>query len=814
MALLEKLTDAGRWPAETEPGLKQRFGSAIEDGVRPAALLISFLLLAVSFSVASAAEAREAGSGAKAQLAGQLLPIRGGNDEAIDSARQADLTISRAERVLVQVYVSGPAEAAVERLRKAGMSVKATADEPVPAVEGWVEANALTSVARLGFTDAVLPVMAGGSDAGSVQSEGVAAHRIPQAIGSGAVDGDGVDVGVISTSIDQLGGGISDSQATGDLPPTVTVLKDDPGADDDEGRAMAEIIFDGAPGIDRILYASGTAAGPLDKADSIDQLVAGGAEVIADDIFWLNEPFFQDGAISQAVDRARAAGVTYVASAGNRARQSWEGTYDASTGSSGIHDFNPGASPVEDPTPEVQTLATIANGGFIQLVAQWGEPWGGAETDLDFKLVTPDGDPLPCFVAADQPGANPSGGLDNNPSSGLPLEIFSWQNNCNAGDVEVALSIERFSGTNSPFIKYIARGSFGSFNPEYGTNSNTINPDAASAEGALTVAAVDATDPGLDSPQPYSSRGPNTRLFDKDGARLPGPQVRLKPELAAADGLSTTVPGFGAPGDPFAFFGTSAAVPSAAGIAAVLRSSNLAANADEIERVMTTPANAIDCIESPLVPDPDCGAGFLLADRAFSGLDLATPDTIINSGPSGTITTDQATFTFAGSPAADTAKVQCRIDSGPFTDCTSPKTFTGLSDGPHTAEFRAEDAAGNRDATPATRTFTVDTAIPEARISKVRVSGPGKVRKGKKATYRVKTTNAGSIGATGVRLRVSGRGVSLRTSVGKIAAKKTRTVRIKLKPRKTGRVKVSFKVTSRNAGGKSTRKTIRVRKRR
>ena len=94
------------------------------------------------------------------------------------------------------------------------------------------------------------------------------------------------------------------------------------------------------------------------------------------------------------------------------------------------------------------------------------------------------------------------------------------------------------------------------------------------------------------------------------------------------------------------------------------------------------------------------------------------------------------------------------------------------------------------------------------------MSGPGKVRKGKKATYRVKTTNAGSIGATGVRLKVNGRGVSLKTSVGKIAAKKTKTVRIKLKPRKTGRVKVSFKVTSRNAGGKSTRKTIRVRKRR
>ena len=73
------------------------------------------------------------------------------------------------------------------------------------------------------------------------------------------------------------------------------------------------------------------------------------------------------------------------------------------------------------------------------------------------------------------------------------------------------------------------------------------------------------------------------------------------------------------------FFGTSAAVPSAASIAAILRSSNPAAPADEIERLMTDPANAIDCTESAAVPDPDCGAGFLLADLAFGALDRDGP---------------------------------------------------------------------------------------------------------------------------------------------------------------------------------------------
>ncbi len=574
------------------------------------ALILGLLLAAGSQMAVAAERGPERISG----LASQLAPIRGGDDRAIAIARGADLTISKAERVLVQVYVSGPVEQAAERLRMAGMSVKATAEEPLPVVEGWVQATRLGKFAGFGLTDAVMPVVAGGSDAGSIQSEGVAAHRIPQAFASGASGGDGVDVGVISTSINQLGAGVAGSQASGDLPASVNVLKEGT-ATDDEGRAMAEIIFDGAPGIDSILFASGTNSGPADKADSIDQLVAAGAEVIADDIFWLNEPFFQDGVTAQAVDRARDAGVTYIASAGNRARQSWEGTYQDAAG---VHDFDPGAG-----VDTLQPVATVPDDGIIQLVVQWDETWGGAESDLDFKLVDFDGNPLPCFVAPNLPGANPIGGLDNNLETGFPAEIVAWQNNCEAGNVEVALKIERFSGTNSPFIKYIALGDLGNFDPEDQINANTINPDAAAADGALTVAAVKALDPGLDTPEPFSSRGPITRLFDAAGQRLPSPEVRIKPELAAADGLSTTVPDFSP------FFGTSAAVPSAASIAAILRSTNPAASADEIEQTMTDPANAIACVEPPTIPIQDpfesCGAGFLLADRAVSSFDRDGP---------------------------------------------------------------------------------------------------------------------------------------------------------------------------------------------
>jgi hypothetical protein len=200
-------------------------------------------------------------------------------------------------------------------------------------------------------------------------------------------------------------------------------------------------------------------------------------------------------------------------------------------------------------------------------------------------------------------------------------------------------------------------------------------------------------------------------------------------------------------------------------------------------------------------------------DLAGVGADTTPPDTQITSGPTGTIATNQATFNFAGDPTADTAKVQCRIDSEPFADCSSPKTFTGLTDGPHTVEFRAEDASGNQDPTPATRTFTVDTAAPgKATISKVTVSGPAKVKKGRKAAYRVKITNSGNAEATGVGLKVSGRGVSFATSVGTIAAGESRTVKVKIRPKRPGKVKVSLKVTSSNAGSKTVKKKITVKR--
>ena len=67
-------------------------------------------------------------------------------------------------------------------------------------------------------------------------------------------------VGVISDSIDQVAGGIAASQAAGDLPANVLTCSTIR-AGTDEGRAMAEIVYDEAPGISGIAFTTANAAG-------------------------------------------------------------------------------------------------------------------------------------------------------------------------------------------------------------------------------------------------------------------------------------------------------------------------------------------------------------------------------------------------------------------------------------------------------------------------------------------------------------------------------------------------------------------------
>ncbi len=83
------------------------------------------------------------------------------------------------------------------------------------------------------------------------------------------------------------------------------------------------------------------------------------------------------------------------------------------------------------------------------------------------------------------------------------------------------------------------------------------------------------------------------------------------------------------------------------------------------------------------------------------------PTTTITGGPSAATNDPTPTFTFSSEPGTS---FECKLDSGSYAPCSSPKTTSHLTDGSHSFDVRATDAEGNTDPTPATRTFTVRTA--------------------------------------------------------------------------------------------------------
>jgi hypothetical protein len=90
--------------------------------------------------------------------------------------------------------------------------------------------------------------------AGAVTSQGDAVIRADIARNTFGVDGTGVTVGVLSNTFNCLGGAAA-GVASGDLPAGTAVLQEGPcggqGLLDvlpDEGRALAEIVHDVAPG--------------------------------------------------------------------------------------------------------------------------------------------------------------------------------------------------------------------------------------------------------------------------------------------------------------------------------------------------------------------------------------------------------------------------------------------------------------------------------------------------------------------------------------------------------------------------------------
>lgn len=161
---------------------------------------------------------------------------------------------------------------------------------------------------------------------------------------------------------------------------------------------------------------------------------------------------------------------------------------------------------------------------------------------------------------------------------------------------------------------------------------------------------------------------------------------------------------------------------------------------------------------------------------------------MIDSGPSGTISQAEATFTFHGTPG-DTAKLELQARLRGLRRLHIPEgVLRPLRRGP---QRRVPGCRRGRDADriPGNPQLHRGRRRPlkTARIGRPSVRGPDKVDQGRKVTFKVAIPNTGDAAATGVRLRVSGGGVSLEKQVGQVAADKTKNVKVRVKFSQSGR---------------------------
>lgn len=506
-------------------------------------------------------------------------------------------------RVLVKAFLDGTLsiEATAKALEKLGAQVlDQDSHYRHGVIAAYLPIGQIDQAAQTAGVRSLASELKPATHVGKVTSQGSVVHRTDEVNNTLGITGANVTVGVISDSFNYaktaryIPTTAEDDVASGDLP-LVNVLQDfNQGGD--EGRAMCQIVYDLAPHCN-LAFATAF-ENEVGFANNIRNLrTKANCDVIVDDVSYFDEPVFSDGIVAQAVDEVATSNtlpgkkVVYCSSAGNDGNNGYRGTYNHLDDAFVRQDSNHGNLKVdtvdpkltaggwynwntdEDGTPEPFTNVKTgyAWGGFA-LFIQWDDLYNvdhGITTNYNLLVFDKNGNYL-----ADRSAIGNSFDTQQPFKYAYPLIMgteyqiaITKSTQTNGRDPQAATHVALYTNLNGG--GKLEGKHFHAFPP----NVPTLIGHAAAAN-AIGVGAYVYDWTGKQPYQPqfefYSSPGPATMYFDAQGNRLTEGETRLKPEISGVDGVATTFFGGAYNGSKYSFFGTSAAAPHIAGIAALM----------------------------------------------------------------------------------------------------------------------------------------------------------------------------------------------------------------------------------------------------
>jgi len=599
----------------------------------------------------------------------------------------------------------------------------------VPTVQALLPVTMINQVAALPFVRYVRLPDYGFTNTGSVDSQGDSLLKADLARQQFGVDGTGIKVGVISNGIGgifdpstcSLSTEVPNPIQTGDLPsatPTciggvLTALSGGITAQSfpssspnlmppsseaasgyaSEGTAMLEIVHDLAPGA-QLYFANFDTSMAFEGAVN---WLAPQVDVGVDDVGFFVPPFdSSSGTVASNTASALNTDTNpirgYFTAVGNLAFNHYEQGYgslltDTLSCPNGVSESGglqyilaDGVTTFANPISAGQGVTAsnynpfyLPAGGTVNLVLTWDDPYSGSSNDYDLFLYLYTGSgqvPVACSI---------------NPQTGTqpPFETITYSNT-SAGEQYLFIYILNVNNAAAPrnLDMFVLPAGSNAENLGFYTPSGSVADEADAGGSPVSVVSVGATDAQTDTNgdgpgtvlEPYSSQGPTEAT--------PQAAARMKPDVTATDGVSVTgAGGFGSGNTTNSvpcslnnssppgcyFFGTSAAAPHAAAVAAlVLQAAPCLRSGSTVNTPATARTNLRNFLTGTAVPlsgvsgaAPNDIEGYGLLD-ALAAVSAAMPTA--NAGTAQTVNatgTSGATVTLSGSGTDP--------DSCPFT---------------------------------------------------------------------------------------------------------------------------------------------------